>query len=245
MNVSIIGYGRLGKLLAKYLAQDFTVNVHDLPDVLNSSKQEIERIGAKTSSIDEACNSHIIIPCVPISEFESVIEKIKDNLKPGTLVADVCSVKEHPVNVMKKLLPKEVQILGTHPMFGPDSAAKTLFGTKTVFCKERIEDRLYEGIKSYFQDHGMHVIEVTTEEHDRQISHSLLLSHMLGRTLIDIKAKRLDIETLGYRRLMKILGTVENDTWQLFEDMNRFNRFAGDARKEFIDALLELDGRLK
>ena len=44
-------------------------------------------------------------------------------LKENAVIVDVCSVKEYPVQWMRELLPANVSILATHPMFGPDSAA--------------------------------------------------------------------------------------------------------------------------
>jgi inosine/xanthosine triphosphate pyrophosphatase family protein len=37
---------------------------------------------------------------------------------------------------------------------------------------------------------------------------------------------------------------VENDTWQLFEDMNRFNPHAETARHAFMRAMEEIEKKL-
>ena len=37
---------------------------------------------------------------------------------------------------MQELLPQDVSILATHPIFGPDSAADSLKGRKIALCKE-------------------------------------------------------------------------------------------------------------
>jgi hypothetical protein len=37
---------------------------------------------------------------------------------------------------------------------------------------------------------------------------------------------------------------VGNDTWQLFEDMNRFNPYAADERQKLIQAAKALDLQL-
>jgi arogenate dehydrogenase (NADP+) len=42
-------------------------------------------------------------------------------LKRSTLFVDVLSVKEFPKRLLLRTLPPEVDILCTHPMFGPDS----------------------------------------------------------------------------------------------------------------------------
>ena len=44
---------------------------------------------------------------------------------------------------------------------------------------------------------------------------------------------------------MKILGTVENDSWQLFEDMNQFNPYAKEVRESFVTSLKNIIKRLE
>lgn len=241
MQVGIIGFGRLGGLITKYLSQDATVLVFDKKDL----KKEIEAVGAKAVTLEEICDCPIIIPFVPISEFENVIKEISPIINKDALVIDICSVKEHPVEIMEKHLPSTVQILGTHPMFGPDSAKQTVMGTKIVLCKVRMENELYNNVKSYLEGHGIKTIEATPAEHDEQISHSLLLTHFIGRSLMDLGTTPLDIDTKGYRRLMKILQTVENDSWQLFEDMNKYNKYSSETRADFMKSLNTINDRIK
>ena len=94
------------------------------------------------------------------------------------------------------------------------------------------------------KNRGLEVFDTTCEEHDRQISVTLALTHFIGRSLARFGAADLPIDTEGYKRLRHILGVVENDTWQLFDDMNRFNPYAEDARKRFMAAMAEIDARL-
>ena len=42
-------------------------------------------------------------------------------LRRSTLFVDVLSVKEFPKRLLLRQLPREVDVLCTHPMFGPDS----------------------------------------------------------------------------------------------------------------------------
>lgn len=244
MKIGIIGFGRLGKLITKYLAQDFDVFVYEkFPST--TFQDDLTLLNARSHSLREICSCDIVIPFVPISEFENCIKEISSLLKPGVLLADVCSVKEVPVEIMKKYLPEHVQILATHPMFGPDSAKDTVFGSKIVISNISTEITLYNKILAYFKTHGIKVIEATPKEHDKQIASSLVLSHLIGRVLIDLGSKQQEIDTKGYRRLLKILGTVENDSWQLFEDMNYYNKYAQELRVNFENSLSNVTGKLK
>ena len=44
---------------------------------------------------------------------------------------------------------------------------------------------------------------------------------------------------------MNILEMVKNDTKQLFEDMNRYNKYSKEIRKGFMSSLGKIDRRLE
>ena len=77
MKVGIIGFGRLGKLISKYLEEDFTVEVYDINQDV---KEEVEALGCRFKSLDEVCKNPIVIPFVPMNKFESVIKEIAPKL---------------------------------------------------------------------------------------------------------------------------------------------------------------------
>ncbi len=241
MEMGIIGFGRFGKLMAYYLAKDFRVYVSSR----SNKEKEIKGAGAIPATLEEVCKKGIVIPSVPISEFEATLKKITPLLKKGSLVIDVCSVKEYPAEVMKRVLPKNAQILATHPMFGPDSAAGSLQGRKIVLCKIRIPAKRYESIKGCLRKKGLVIIETTPENHDKEIANSLVLTHFIGRSLIDFGAKEIGIDTKGYRKMMEVMKYVENDTWQLFKDMNHYNKYSKKVRQEFIEAVARVNRRLE
>ncbi len=239
--IGIIGFGRFGALTARYLAEDWKVRVLDS----GGRTTAIEASGAEPADLDEVCRQKILVLCVPISALRDHLQRIAPRLGPETLVVDVCSVKVLPVRWMREILPPDTPILATHPMFGPDSAADSLTGRKIVVCRERIDDARYEKVRRWLAGRKLEIVETTPEAHDRQIAVSLALTHYIGRSLAAFGARPLPIDTEGYRRLLHILGVVENDTWQLFEDMHRFNPFAEEQRKAFVRAMAEIEARLE
>ena len=88
MRVSLIGHGRLGKLISGFLSRDVDLEIFD---------QSIDR------PLSDISQSSVVLLCVPISQMEKVCQEIAPHLKENTLVIDVCSVKEYPMNVMKKI----------------------------------------------------------------------------------------------------------------------------------------------
>jgi prephenate dehydrogenase len=239
-SIGIIGFGRFGKLTARYLSTDFSVVVYTRSD----KDQAIKACGARPVSFKFACRQRIVILCMPISAMRETLRQVAPLLREDALVVDVCSVKVYPVQWMRELLPSTVSILPTHPMFGPDSAADSLKGCKIVLCPERIDNGAYEKIRAWLENRGLVVIQTTAQEHDEKIAVSLSLTHFIGRSLSAFGARDMDIDTEGYKRLMHILGVVSHDTWQLFEDMHAYNPFAKQKRQAFIDAITDIHERL-
>src|SRR3989344_4616455 len=239
--IGLIGFGRFGKLIVNHLSDDFEFYVYNKSD----KRREIKENDAIPSSLKEACDQDLVIMAVPISELETTLKNIKGLLRKNSIVIDVCSVKEYPVKLMKSILPKNVQILGTHSMFGPDSAYDSLQGRKIVLCRIRMNDKDYSQVKRFLESKQLDIIEASPEQHDMETAKSLVLTHFIGRALIDMKAAALDMDTRAYRDLIRILDTVKNDTWQLFEDMNKHNKYSKAIREGLIKSLNKLNKKLK
>lgn len=240
--IGLIGYGRFGRLTVRNLAANFTVVVHTRD---KGKADDIATAGGRLVSLEAACRRKIVILCVPISAIRATLKQIAPLLAAGTTVVDVCSVKTYPAQWMHALLPSRVEILATHPMFGPDSAGGSLAGHKMVLCPERIDSRRYLKIRSWLEDQGLCLIETSPDQHDREIAVSLAMTHFIGRALAEFGALPLEIDTEGYKRLLHILEVVNNDTWQLFEDMHRFNPYARDKRATFMQAMEKVNAHLE
>jgi prephenate dehydrogenase len=232
--IGLIGYGRFGRLTVENLAPDCPVVVYTRS---RDKGEDIARAGGRLVSLEEACAQQIVILCVPISAMQTTLKQIAVLVKKDALVVDVCSVKVYPVQWMQERLPPSTQILATHPMFGPDSAAASLAGHKMVMCPVRIEPQRYKEIKQWLRKKRLTVIETTPADHDQKIAVSLALTHFIGRSLARFGALPLDIDTEGYKRLLHILDVTNNDTMQLFEDMHVYNPYADEKREALMRAM--------
>lgn len=150
-SVGIIGFGRFGQLAAKYLKNHFQVFVSDK----NDKRKIAENIGVNFTSLEDCAAKNIVLLCVPISDFEDVLKQIIQFLK-DSIVAGVCSVKEKPVNIMKKMVPKDCECIGMHPLFGPDTVKNGLKDKKIVLCPIRTKKLMK--IKNFLSKLGLIVI---------------------------------------------------------------------------------------
>jgi prephenate dehydrogenase len=172
----------------------------------------------------------VVVLCVAISSLEEVLVRMRGRLSPDALVMDTCSVKTYPVGLMEKLLPASVSILGTHPMFGPDSAGDGVQGLPMILCPSRISNRRIEEWRGYFSSLGLAVSILTPGEHDRHAAFTQGVTHYIGRVLADFGVRRSAMGTVGYSRLLDIVEQTCNDPWQLFLDLQRFNPYTREMR---------------
>lgn len=235
--IAIIGYGRFGKLLAKIL--------YPFGEILVISRRNLNYKNIKKINYSDLKEADWIIPAVPISELQNVLKKINQYLKEGSLVMDVCSVKVYPCKWLKKHISPRADIMGTHPMFGPDSAKNGLKGLQIVLCPIRISSSKLKIIKDIFKKLELKIIKTTPKEHDKQTAKSLALVHYLGRALAEAGIKKENISTLGFQRLLAVNETVNNDTWQLFLDMHNYNPYAENIRNNFIRSLEKINSKIK
>ncbi|MFX0146035.1 MAG: prephenate dehydrogenase/arogenate dehydrogenase family protein [Candidatus Hodarchaeota archaeon] len=237
--MGIVGFGRFGRLAATHLKDHFDLVVYDRDDCREPAAQ----LGVKTGPLRDVAGRSIVVLCVPISQMESTLRQIVPYLGKNTLVVDTCSVKEYPVSLMRSILPDTVDILGTHPLFGPDSAADGLEGKKIVLCPVRIEN--LRGVVIFLRRLRLQVMVCLPEEHDREMASTQAIVQFLGRAFLEIGLSNKTVATPGYDRLIRILEVVQHDTWELFRDLQNFNRHSRVMRQRLIESLGAIDQRIR
>ena len=231
MKLGVYGLGRFGAFWASCLA-DFT----DVVAYSRTPKRGIDP-RVKLVSEDELADCDALVLCVAISAMEDVVKRLAARLKPGTLVMDTCSVKVYPVSVMEKFLPGSVQILGTHPMFGPDSGRNGVGGLPLVYSPVRINPSEDSVFRNLFEGMKLELVEMTPDEHDRNAAYTQGITHFLGRVLDDLHLEPSPIATLGYSKLLEIIEQTCNDPEQLFLDLQRFNPHTHEMREALKSSL--------
>lgn len=234
LNLVIIGYGRFGKVLKDILKDSF--NLYFLDPKNNNQEEYIKKIELK-----DLKDMDIIIIATPISKFEQIIKEIKNKVKDNTLILDVGSVKVYPRKLMEKHFKnRELELLGIHPMFGPDSVKSGFDNLQIVWCPMKEKEKS-QNLKEVFKNANFKIIETTPENHDQQAAKSLALVHYIGRALRKSEIEKQEITSLGFERLLSIDETVNNDSWQLFRDMQRYNKYAKALRIKFRRVLREME----
>jgi prephenate dehydrogenase len=237
-SVGIVGFGRFGQLCARHLVPHFDVVAYS-----RSGQQERAReLDVRLVGLAECARQDVVVISVPISSFERVVKEVAPLVRGDAMVVDVCSVKEHPVAVMERYLPPTVQCVGTHPLFGPDTASDSVEGHTVALTP--VGGARIEGMRSFLERLGLTVVVTTPEEHDMQMARSLALLHFIGSALAAVDIGSVTLSTATHARLLEVVDIVNNDSRQLLEDMHTYNRHAGPVRRELIRALEDLDHEL-
>ena len=233
--MSIIGCGNFGRLMVEQLKPYFTISINRRRNLAETARE----LDVEAVTIPEAGKRDIIMLSVPAQHIEVVLKEMAPTVRPGALVLDVASVKMHPVRLMEQLLPAHAEILGTHPLFGPQSAVNGIAGLKIVLCPVRTERM--DSIRSFCAETlGLRVFEVTPEDHDRQMAFVQGLNHFIMRAVGEMNLPHSELATPAYQRLLDMKHFVDRDTLDLFFTIQRENDFARDVREQFLASLMRV-----
>jgi prephenate dehydrogenase len=238
--LGLIGLGAFGRLAAEHLRGHFDVVAADVVD--RSAEAAALKIG--WASIEEAAANPYVLLAVPVQNLAALLAQIRDRVQPGALVVDVGSVKLAPVDAMLRYLPDHAEIVGTHPMFGPQSAAGGLHGHRIAVCPVRT-DRL-DALRAFLEDKlGLDVYLCEAETHDREIAQTQALAQFVGRALAQLEESASPVRTPGYNQFREVAETVGEDTWELFTAIQTLNPYAAEMRAELLGHLTRLEERLR
>lgn len=194
--------------------------------------------------LNEVLRADIIFLCIPISSMQMFLAEHGKDIRPDALVVDVSSVKQLPAQWMAKLLPETVDILATHPIFGPHSTkdGTTYAHLPWVFCPLRIRNtRRFAQLQSFIVSQLIDILDMTPQEHDRIMARSQAVSFLFGSICSRLGLTESPIDTKGFSLLLENQRIVEGDSQQLFIDVMRFNQ---DARR-LIDQVEDIVHTIK
>jgi prephenate dehydrogenase len=229
--------GRFGRLVYEHLRS------HGQLRVWTRDARKLTGI-PEAAGFEDAARADVVVLTVAISAMEETCARLAPLLRPGSLVVDTCSVKVRPTEIMRRHVPDSVGILATHPLFGPDSGRDGIRGLKLVLCPVRVPPETYGHIRGFLESLGLVLIEATPEEHDRQAARTQAVFHLLAQTLRRLGWGGESMATPGPEAFFRQINSVQQDTAQLFRDMQRLNPFASEYRQQFLAALTEIDREL-
>lgn len=246
-SVSILGFGAFGRFMAKHLTPHVAVSAYDR----DPNSESIE--GVRRVSLAEAATADAIVLAVPVQHMEPLLRELAPLLvetlaaRGGEppLVLDVASVKLKPVEIMTRLLPPSVPVIATHPLFGPESGKHGIEKLPLAFCTVRADANLVARVRSFLADTlRLRVIDISPDEHDRQMAYVQGLTHLISRAVGEMKLPDTPLATAAYERFLAMRTNLRADSWDLFVTIECENPYAKAVRDELRQTLDAIERRL-
>ena len=227
-SVGILGMGSFGSFVASLIPSRISVTAYD-PDPKKTTP----------GTFEEACTADVVILAVPLSAYSEVLSNLKPFLRPETLVIDVCSVKERPQALFAEFLPHHANVLLTHPLFGPQSAARNSQGHHLIVTKQSGE-RAKQVIDFCKTTLGLTVSILSGKEHDRIMAQVHALTFFAARVLAKMRLEEMPFETPSYKMITDLAAFDKSHTDELFDTIELGNAYAKDVREELLRSMERL-----
>lgn len=245
LKIGIVGFGTFGQFLAKAFVElghavfaqsrgDYTelangIGVSYFTDVTELFKQGLD----------------VVVMCMSIISFEDIMKKLPWDKACDCLIVDVLSVKMHPKEVLVKHVPAGLDILCTHPMFGPESGKYSWKSLPMMFDKVRIEKQIRcDAFLNIFRTKGCRMLQMSCELHDAYAAGSQFITHTTGRVLSKLGLESTPINTKGFESLLKLIENTSKDSFDLFHGLFKFNPHAEAQINGFQQAFEDVKNRL-
>lgn len=228
--IGIMGFGAFGRLMARHLQPHFAMRICD---PMHPPAPDPWGQGLLPGTAAEVAACGLVILAVPVAAIPQAIASLRPHLKAGAIVLDVGSVKIGPTLAMEAGLPDGVEIIGTHPLFGPQSARHGLEGLKIALCP--IRGRSMPRIAAFLR-HALklRVIVTTPDAHDREVAMVQGLTHLIAKILVRMDPLPRTMTTSSFDLILQATEMVRYDAPNVFMAIERANPHAKAVRDRFF-----------
>lgn len=246
MKIAIIGgSGSFGRLFARLFKEEG----HEVV-ITGRNKTKGERVARElgveftTDNSRAAREGDVVVISVYIENTIEVIKEVAPHVKPGCLLMDVTSVKREPCAAMEANAKKGVEVIGTHPMFGP--RVGSIEGLTFILTPVRAKkwDRF---LVDFLNKYKAKVIITTPEEHDETMSVVQGLTHFayisVASTLrelgVDVRRTKKFASPI-YELMLDLIARIVGQSPRLYAAIQMHNPLVPRVHEAFIQKAGEL-----
>lgn len=206
--VSIVGVGLLGGSIGLALrAAGFAgtrVGVGRRESSL-SKALACDAVDETTRDVAEGvAGANLVIVCTPIGRFEPLLRAMAKALDDGAFVTDVASTKSVVTRLGRRILPKRVRFVGSHPMAGSEKtgvefARADLFERALCLVTPQPSTPAADvrWVRKFWETLGGHTRVVSPREHDALLARVSHLPHAVATALVKIAMRESAIDLAG------------------------------------------------
>ena len=179
--MTVIGAGgQMGQWFTKYFTgKGFEVTGHD-----SENKVTGKDVIVSESLVGSILKADYVVLCTPTRKTPEIIRLIAKEMKSGTYLIEISSQKSKVVSALLKM-PKKINPICIHPMFGP--GIKTIKGQNIISIPIKDAKKELTIVKELFQ--GAEFVTIDAVEHDKKIAVILGLTHLINLVFANIISK--------------------------------------------------------
>ena len=194
MKIGVVGLGLIGGSLCKTIRKNTPYVCYGL-DKDTETVDKALRDGAICARLepDCLCEMDLTIVCLHPRQTIAFLCEHADLLRPGSIVTDVCGVKQSVVEAVEGILAQAgVRYVGAHPMAGRefsgyDYTTDSLFrGASFILTPTEASDpEAVETLRAFAIELGFgRVVLATPQEHDEEIAFTSQLAHVVSNAYV-------------------------------------------------------------
>jgi len=246
VKIAVIGGTRgLGRWIANFLAQK---GLDVLITGRNTTEGELvsKKIGTgyTNNNVMAAKTSDVVIISVPIHATPNIIKELAPLMKPGSMLMDVTSVKEESSKLMEQYAAEGVEVVPTHPMFGP--RIRSLDG-QVVVLTPSTDGSWFRRVYEFLESENARIIVTAPEIHDKMMSIVQGLTHFayvsiaatIERLGIDIKESRKFASPI-YNLMLDTIARITAQNPYLVYSIQTSNKYIKESHETFNETFNEL-----
>ncbi len=179
--IGIIGAGgKMGSWFANYfIKMGFEVIGYDSNNEIKSKS-----VTKANSLIGAVLENQYVFLCIPTKKTPEIVRLVSKEMKRGSCLIDISSQKSKTAAALLKM-PKKINPICMHPMFGPGT--KKIDGKNIIIVPIKDAKKELSTTKLLFPKANFVTIDAT--EHDKKIAIILGLTHLINIAFANILAK--------------------------------------------------------
>lgn len=227
------GSGGMGRLFARFFALE-GANIKLAGREIEKTRTASKELEVETGTILDAANSDIVLLSVPMEETVRVATETASLMAPGSLILDLSSVKTGISDKIAGKIPKAIEYLSLHPLFGP--YADHLHGQIIVTVTYHVGQN-WPKLARALQVAGAKLVPMSAAQHDKAMAYAQGLHHY---ALISLG---LGLGGMGGEPRTQSLRDTENriasllDNWDTIVGIQQLNPFVVPVRQKFVESV--------
>ena len=200
-------------------------------------------------NVSSVRDADVVVVTVPIAVTAKTIMEVAPHMREGSLLMDLTSVKEWPCSLMAEHAKPGVEVVGTHPIFGP--RVGSIDGQVFVLTPVR-GVRWLTWFKGLLMRHNARVVESTPQEHDEVMAVVQGLTHFMyisvGKTFqdmgFDVKRSR-QFASPVYDLMLDMIGRIIGQDPNLYAEIQMQNPRVLAVHEAYLKAASDLSATVR